>query len=139
MSLMRSPAELGRLRAFADKPVDRPGVDELAGVLGDCRHLRVSFGDVNDLDAQALGETSPFDPPGWARAAHSCLARNIDQGLLDKMRDKTGVGTVRQYCSRSARITGAQSQCALAKGVIRSRRRRQVRIGITPRPRLYAS
>src|SRR6266849_2112618 len=55
MPLMRSPTELRGLRALAEKPVDRPGVDEFARLLGDVGDLRVALGDMDDLDAEPLG------------------------------------------------------------------------------------
>src|SRR5581483_4424208 len=47
--LVGTPAHLARLRAFADKAVDRPGVDELARLLGHVRDLAIALGDVDDL------------------------------------------------------------------------------------------
>jgi hypothetical protein len=52
MALMRAPAELGRLHAFGDEAVDRPGVDELARLFRDARDLGIALGDMDDFDAE---------------------------------------------------------------------------------------
>src|SRR6516164_2988425 len=59
MPLMRAPAELAWLAAFAAEAADRPGVDELADTLGDIRDLRVALGDMDDLDAEPMRERRP--------------------------------------------------------------------------------
>src|SRR3981189_1964901 len=59
MLLMRAPAELRGLCAFADEAVDRPGIDELVRLLRHIRDLSVAFGDVHDLDAEGLGQLGP--------------------------------------------------------------------------------
>src|SRR6185437_12779743 len=51
---MRAPAELGRLRAFGDETLDRPGVDESVDRLRLAALLRVALGDVNAFDASLL-------------------------------------------------------------------------------------
>src|SRR5438874_11958062 len=63
MPFMRPPAELGGLRALADKAVDRPGVDEFARLFGDRRDLRVALGDMDDLEAELLGQNCPIGAP----------------------------------------------------------------------------
>ena len=87
VAFMRPPAELGRLRTFADKAVDRPGIDEFPRLLGDRGDLSVPLGNVDDLDAEPLGEHSPF----VAAVRDDDVARSsggdVDQSLLDKMRD----------------------------------------------------
>src|ERR1700738_2546264 len=105
---MVPPAELGRLRAFADKAVDRPGVDEFARLFRDQRYLRVALGDVDDLDAEPRGETSPIAAAGRCLAAETHVSREIDQCLLDEMRDEAWVGAVRQNSGRPARGTEAE-------------------------------
>src|SRR6266403_894681 len=81
MLLMGAPPELCGLSPFADEAVDRPGIDELVRDLRYVRDLSVAFGDVNDLDAERLGELGP----GLAAAGHSGVdARvpgDIEQGL----------------------------------------------------------
>src|SRR6516225_3670618 len=64
--------------------------------------------------------------------------REIDERLLDEMRDEPRVGAMRQHRGWAARIVGAQCQRTLAQAVIRSRRRREAAVGITARPRLNA-
>ena len=56
---MRAPAEFGRLQAFRDEALDRPGVDEHVHRLRVLGALRVALGDVDALDAGLLGEPCP--------------------------------------------------------------------------------
>src|SRR6267142_6921838 len=67
MLLMRAPAKFGRLRAFADEAVDRPGIDELVRNLRHIGDLSVALGNMHDLDAEGLGELGP----GLAAAGRS--------------------------------------------------------------------
>ena len=55
-----SPAELGGLQPLAEEAFDRPGVDELVGLLRDVGPLRVALGDVDALDAEVAREVRPF-------------------------------------------------------------------------------
>src|SRR5581483_11620023 len=57
--LVRPPAHLARLRALADKAVDRPRVDELADALGHVGGLRIALGDVDDFHPEALRKLAP--------------------------------------------------------------------------------
>ena len=117
MPLMRAPAEFGGLRALAEKPVDRPGVDELARRLRDARHLRVAFGDVDRSDPEPLRELAPAGAVGGRGGARIGVARDIEQGPLDEMRYQPGIGAMRQDRCRAktvARLFGAQRQRALA-------------------------
>src|SRR6516164_6772893 len=66
------------------------------------------------------------------------IGGEIDERLLDEMRDEPRVGAMRQQRGRAARIAGTQRQRTLAQAVIRSRRRREAGVGITARPRLNA-
>src|SRR5437870_2308348 len=114
MPLMASPAELGGLRPFADKAVDRPGVDEFTWSFRDGRDLGVAFGDVDCLDPDPLGELCPFDAARRARGSVLQAACEVYQRLLDEMRDEAGVGAVRHDCRRPVEVMRAQSQSALA-------------------------
>ncbi len=58
-ALVRAPTELGWLHAFAEKALDRPGVDELAQALRHAGALRVAFGDVDALHAKVAREPRP--------------------------------------------------------------------------------
>ena len=143
MPFMGAPAELRRLRALADKAVDRPGVDELARLLRRHRHLGIALGDVDGLDAEALGETRPLAAAAGNAGAESRVAGEVEAGeveerLLDEMRDETRIGAVRQDRGRALRKAAAQGERALAQRIVRPRRRRQLRVGVPARPRLDA-
>ena len=71
--LVRAPAELGRLQAFADEAGHAPGVDELAGTLGPAGDLRVVLGDVDHLGAGPLRQAAFFtaDPDMSVTARNS--------------------------------------------------------------------
>jgi hypothetical protein len=138
MPFMGAPAELGGLRALADKPVDRPGVDEFPRLLGDRRDLRVALGDMDGLDAEPLGE---FGPAGALLGRLRCRvsrARDIDERLLDKVGDQPGIGAVGDDRGRATRAAGSLRERALAQRVVGARRRRQTGVGIAARPRLDA-
>ena len=139
MPLVRPPAELGRLGAFTDEPVDRPGVDEFVRLLGPIRDLRIALGDMDHLDAERLGKAGPIGAVCRNLVLQAVVPRQIDQSLFDKMRHETGIGAVRQDRGRAAGITGTKSQCALAQRVVRACRRRQAGIGVATRPGLDAS
>src|SRR3546814_9966367 len=57
--LVGAPAELGRLQAFGDEALDRPGVPELVHRPRLARALGVALGDVDALYAEALHEPRP--------------------------------------------------------------------------------
>ncbi len=59
---MGAPAELRRLHALGDEAFHRPGVDEYVDRLWLLRALGVSFGDMNALDAELVGELAPAFP-----------------------------------------------------------------------------
>ena len=117
MPLVRAPAQLGRLRAFADEAVDRPGVDELAGLLRDRRDLRVALGDMDRLDAEPLGEARPAGAVGRRLDRRVGVAGEVEQRLLDEMRDEAGIGAVRDDRGRAAlpRDALARSASALSR------------------------
>ena len=111
MPLMRAPAELGRLRALADKAVDRPGVDELARLLRRHRHLGIALGDMDGLDAEALGETRPLaaaagNTGAEPRVAGEVGAGEVEKRLLDEMRDEARIGAVRHDRGRALEESG---------------------------------
>src|SRR5215469_3195282 len=104
VSLMRAPPEFCRLRTFADKAVDRPGIDELARVFRDVRDLGVAFGDMNGFDAQPLCETRPSHSIRRSGRSDARVAGEIDERLLHEMRDQPRVGAVRHDCGGTRRI-----------------------------------
>src|SRR5256885_10440038 len=60
--LVRAPAELRGLLAFAHESIHRPGVDEFVELLRLRRELRVALGNVNDLDPELARELTPVLP-----------------------------------------------------------------------------
>src|SRR5262249_8190543 len=83
---MGTPAKLRRLRALADKPVDRPSVDEFPWSLRDRRDLSIPFGNMDDLDPQLFGQQAPIVAPSWGGSAQPRCPGEVDQRLLNKMR-----------------------------------------------------
>ncbi len=138
MPLMRAPTKLRRLRALADKAVDRPGVDELAGFLRNHRDLGVALGDMDRLDAEPAGERGPFAARRRDAPVEPGVGAKVNERLLDEMRYEAGIGAVRHDRGRPRPMAPADGEDALAQRVIRARRRRQLGIGITTRPRLDA-
>src|SRR5450759_229817 len=139
MLFVRAPAELARLRAFADEAVDRPGVDELTAALRGMRRLRVALGAMDHLDAQFHCQTRPLFPGFREDIAVLDVARQIDQGLLDPVRNQSRVGAVRRDHRRpAARILAAQRQDLLAQTVVGAAGGGYAGIGVTADPRLDA-
>jgi hypothetical protein len=136
---MTAPAEFGRLTAFADEAVDRPGVDELADFLRRERHLGVALGDVDHFHAEAWREPRPSRRAcvGSSRR-RPVSAGDVQQRLLDEMRHEAGIRAVRDHGRGAARAALPQRQRAFAQRVVRAQRRRQRRIGVAARPRLDA-
>src|SRR5262249_10463138 len=100
VALVRAPTHLARLAPFADETVDGPGVDELAALLRLAGGLSVALGDVNHLHAQALCEITPVRARGGIARVDSRVGGNVEQGLLDEMRDQAGIRSVRENRGR---------------------------------------
>ena len=137
MALMAAPTQLGRLHALSDEAVDRPGVDELARLLGKRGNLGVALGDVDHFDAELRRKRGPFGARlGRGDGAHRL--GDVEERGLDEMRDEARVGAVRQHRRRPARPGLAQRQGVLAQGIVGARRRQQPAVGIAARPGLDA-
>ena len=136
--LMRAPAEFGRLAALTHEAVDRPGVDELARLLRRTTPVCVSRSAIWITFTPELRDSAaqPARVAGTVRI-DACIARDIQQRLLDEMRHQAGVGAMRQHRRRTRRQP-RQRQRALAQRVVRPLRRRQRRIGVAAGPRLDA-
>ena len=62
MFLMRAPTQFTGLRAFADKTIDGPGIDELKALLAGTGDLRIALGAMNHLHTQLHCELRPLRP-----------------------------------------------------------------------------
>ena len=101
---MRAPAELGGRGAFLAEALDAPGVHKLVHLLRQVCDLRVALGAVDDLDAQGAGQvielTGAAELGDVFRGATlgflvgNQLPADVDQALLDEMRDEPGIRTV---------------------------------------------
>jgi hypothetical protein len=133
MPLVRAPAEFRRLAAFTGKALDRPGIDELTGALGQVRHLRVALGDVNHPDAEPPRQRCPPGTVAWLTSLRHRQQRvgQVEQGLLDEVRDEARVHAVGQHRGRH-RAGAPQRQRRLPQAVVRALRRRQRRVAIAP-------
>src|SRR6185437_7352838 len=138
VAFVRSPAHLAGLRALAHEPVDGPGVDELAGLLGHARDLGVALRDVNDLDAQLARELAPFAAGSGLAGVHLRVGGDIEQRLLDEMRYEPRVGAVREHRGRRPRIARTQSQRFLPQSIVGAASGGDSGVGITARPGLDA-
>ena len=129
--LMRAPAELGRLQAFADEAGHAPGVDELARPLGPAGDLGVVLGDVDHLGAGPLRQARPALPrrrrvglePGAPAISSSATLTKwlIRPGLAPWVMSALG-DLGRPVASPSASPTSADnSWCAHAPGSSRCR------------------
>jgi hypothetical protein len=137
MALVAAPAELGGLQRLVDERVDRPGVDELAGALARLGGLRVAFGNVDDADAEPLGEPRPACAVGGRLGARvASVARDVEQRLLDEVRREPRVRAVRQQRGAADLPGAAQRERRLAQRVVGARRRRERRVGVRAVPGL---
>ena len=135
---MGAPAHLGRLAALRDEAVDRPGVDELADLLGLLGDLGVALGDVDHLDAEIARQLAPALAGGRLHRAQAGILGEVDQRLLDEMRDQAGVGAVGDHRRRPAAVLRRELQHVLAQRIVGAQRDRQAGIGVAARPRLDA-
>ena len=135
---MGAPAQLRRLLAFGHEAIDRPGVDELVGLLGNAGHLRVALGHMHDLHADAAGQLGPLLARGGFGRLQLRIAGQLQQRLLDEVRDQARVGAMRHHRSGATRIRGTQGQRFLAQGVVGALGHRRARIGIATGPGLDA-
>src|SRR4051812_16850064 len=111
MLFVRSPAELAWLRAFADETVHRPRIHELEAALARFGDLRVALRAMNCLDAQIHGELRPSTAGLWGLDVAFRVPRDVEQRLLDPVRNETRVRPVCRQDSRSAvRIVLAQRE-----------------------------
>jgi hypothetical protein len=136
--LVRAPAELGRLAAFADEAIDRPGVDELAHALRHVCDLRVALGDVDHLHLQLVRECRPLLTRARIAGVDADVRCEIQQRLLDEVRHQTGIRAVRQHGSRTVLVRLAQGERFLAQRVIGTPGRRDRLVGVATGPRLDA-
>ena len=119
--LMRAPAEFRRLHALRQKAFDRPGVDEHVARLRRLRALRVAFGDMHALDAEAMGEAAPFVFRLRRRGFVAKIGGEIDERLLDEPGDHAGIGPATGDGGRSAWVPAAFTHHGLAQCVIGAR------------------
>ena len=134
--LVRAPAELGRLQAFGDEALDRPGVDELAARLRVAGALGVALGDVDALDAEALHQPRPVLARLRLGDVELEVGREVEQRLLDHPRHHAGIGAAAADRGDAARTAAAHVEHALAQRIVRALRDRSVRVGIEAGPRL---
>ena len=133
---MRAPAELGRLHAFGEKALDRPGVDEdldrlrLHGALG------VALGDVDAFDADLLGEPAPFLARLRLFELELEIAGDIQKCLLDEPGHHPGIGAAARHRRGAAGGFAARRQHGFAQRVVRTRFRTELGIKVEPRPGL---
>ena len=138
MLLVRTPAEFRGLRAFADETVHRPGIDELVQPLGHVADLGVALGDVDDLDAERLRELRPLLAARRGLDLQPQILGNVEQRLLDQVRHQTGIRAMREHGGRRVFRSFAQRERLEAHGVVAARVDGQLRVGVAPRPGLYA-
>ena len=138
MLLVRAPPQFRGLRAFADKPIDRPGIHEFVGLLRHVGNLRVAFGDMDDLDAQRLRKRRPAGAVLRNGGLHARVLGDVQECLFDQVRNQTGIGAMRENRRRRILVALAQLQGIQTHGVIAARFDRHVRIRIAAGPRLDA-
>ena len=138
VALVGAPAQLRRLAALAREPLHGPRVDELAGALRRGGDLRVALGDVDHLDAQAMGEPGPAGAVVRLAACEATgRARDVEQRLLREVRHEPGIHAVGE--DGGGRGPGpAQGERLLAQAVVRTLRGRLRGVVVAALPRLDA-
>ena len=138
IALMRAPAQLGRLRTLADKAVNRPGVHELAQLLRSRGNLGIALGDMDDADAQQVGQRGPVFLGGGIAGIDAGVGSDVQHPLLDQVRHHARVGTVRDHRGGRALIAGTQRQGLLAQRIVGPARSAQRGVGVATGPGLNA-
>ena len=133
---MAAPAEFSGLAALAYATINRPGIDEFARALARLSRLPVALGDVDDLDRKRLREPRPTEPIARHASRTPAITRDVEQRLLDEMRNPARICAMRQHRRRSPR--GIQRPGLLAQRIVGTRRGRQCRVGVTAFPGLDA-
>ncbi len=136
--LVRSPAKLGRLTAFADEAVDRPGVHELAAAFAEAGDLGVAFGDVDGFHAQRARQRRPALAGCRRRRGLAGVAGDVEHRLLDEMRDQAGIGAMRHHRGGSAGNRPPGRERAFAQRIVGTLGWGQRRIGVAADPGLDA-
>ena len=135
--LVRAPAQFGRLQAFGDEALDRPGVDEGAHRLRLGGALGVALGDVDALDADGLRQCRPLLPRLRVGRAVTEVGGEVEQRLLDEPGHHAGVGAAAVHRrGTSSRDLALQVEHRLAQRVVRALRHRERRVGVETRPGL---
>ena len=139
VALVRAPAQLGRLRALADEAVHRPGVDELARLLGLVGDLRVALGDVDDLDAELARERRPSRRARSAcRRPRRCPSAMFSSACLTKCETRPGFAPCVSTAVGRTLVAGAQRERLLAQRIVGALAGRHGRVGVAAGPRLDA-
>ncbi len=135
-SLVRAPAQLGRLHALRAEALHRPGVDEHALRLGLARALGVALGDVDALDAGLLHQPRPV--LAGLRLVHlePGVGGDVQERLLDQPRHHAGIGPAGADGGDAAGPAPAHVEHGLAQRVVRALRDRRGLAGVEAGPRL---
>ncbi len=135
--LVRAPAELGRLHAFGEETLDRPCIDKDVHRFRPTGALGVAFGDVDALDAGALGEPCPVFLGFWLLELDAEVTGDVDQRLLDEPGHHARIGAAaghRGVAAVLARPLGGERR--LAQRVIGARLRSELAVEIKAGPGL---
>ena len=100
------------------------------------RALRVAFGDVHALDAEALRERRPFLARFRLGRAVVEIMGEIDQRALDEPGDHAGVGAAAGDGRHAAGIGPPFSEHAFAQRIVGARLVAEIRVEVKARPRL---
>jgi hypothetical protein len=85
---------------LTEEVLDRPGVNELAPVLGDADALGVARGDVDALDAEIARKPRPSMVVGGLAHHAAEIGSRIERRPFDEMTYHAGVGPVRNQRGR---------------------------------------
>ena len=134
--LMGAPAEFGRLHAFGQEALHRPGVDEHVHRLRLLGALGVALGDVDAFDAGLLGKLAPFLARLRLLELEADVLGDIEQRLLDEPGHHAGIGAAAGHRGDAAGLAAARGQHGLAQRIVGARLRTQFGVEVEARPGL---
>ncbi len=117
---MGAPAELGRLHAFGDETLHRPGVDEHVHRLRLLGALGVALGDMDALDAELHGKLAPAFAALRLVDRRAGVAGDVDQRLLDEPGHHAGIGAAGGDRGGAARAFASRFEQRLAQRIVRA-------------------
>jgi hypothetical protein len=131
-----TPAQFGRLHAFRDKAIHRPGIDENVERLRFRRTLRVALGDMDALDACVAHQARPAILVLRDVAAEAEIGGDIEKRLFHEPGNHARVRAAAVDRRDPARVLAAGGKNPFAQRIVRPRAGRHVVVEVKALPGL---